>query len=163
MAVYHRKQNSTPEIIMEAHVPPKSKICTQNSLCKSKVECNSNYNLQLIPYVDPNIQHEKIIKHQNVLFRPNFGDCSTPIPVPKKTVEQTKLLGLSEDDWEKFSGFLGNMGVSLIPIKQRTSTKKRGEISSSKKGVKELKNLKCDITYEKGRGVSHNRRGVNRS
>lgn len=50
------------------------------------------------------------------------------------------------------------MGMTLLPIKNKTRTRNVGERGSSRKGVRELKNLKCNINYEKGRGASHKSR-----
>lgn len=65
---------------------------------------------------------------------------------------------MSEENWEKFNDLLGRMGMALIPIKHKSRAWKIGDKSYSKKGVRELKNLKCDINYEKGRGASNKKR-----
>ena len=50
------------------------------------------------------------------------------------------------------------MSMMVVPIKNRRRSKDVGDRSSSRKGVRELKNLKCDINYEKARGASHKSR-----
>ena len=59
------------------------------------------------------------------------------------------------EEWGKIDELLGRMGMALVPIKHKSRTRNLGEKISSRKGARELKNLKCGINYEGERGESH--------
>jgi len=68
-------------------------------------------------------------------------------------------LGLSKEEWDKFSVLLENMGVTMVSNQKRGKGRKTGRKSLGRKGVRELKNLKCDINYEKSKGGNAIERG----
>lgn len=64
------------------------------------------------------------------------------------------LLGLGNEDWEVLKALLNKMGMALVPIQKKDKDRKTKGNGSSRKGMRELKNLRCDINYERERGAS---------
>ena len=139
---------------------PKSNTCIKKSVHEDEKGGLGNHGLQLISYSEPNAPNNLIIEHQNDLQRSSFGDCTNPKSDLKIAFDIGRLVGLSEEECKKFNALLSHMGMSLVPTKKKSKIRKTREKSSSRKGVRELKNLKCEINYEKERGASYKNRVV---
>ena len=96
--------------------------------------------IQLLHYQTYNTNKE--------MQNPEIGGANSPNLASNEGEE----MGVSKEEWDRFSKLLNKMDVSLVPIRRKVKHKKSESKGSSRKGARELKNLKCDINYEREKG-----------
>lgn len=60
--------------------------------------------------------------------------------------------GLNQKDWCVLKELINKMVLSVVPLKECKNKRRGGGKGSQKRGLRELKNLKCSINYERERG-----------
>ena len=91
-------------------------------------------------------------KCRAVLQEHNIGSEGQPI-------QRSNWVGLSSHESEKFEKMLDSMGVKMISTDNKGKGDERRKIMTGKKGIRELRNLSCDVKYDKGGEGSKGRRG----
>ena len=107
-----------------------------------------NQSLAICLYEEPCINNNLIFKHHKEMQNPENGGANTPNSASNEGEE----MGVSKEEWDRFSKLLNKMDVSLVPIQRKVKHKKSESKGSSRKGARELNNLKCGINYEREKG-----------
>ena len=103
---------------------------------------------------------DEILSQEHLKESVEYASGSPEYPLAiRYLIDERSRLGLSKEDWEKFSALLEKMGVTMVSNQRRGTGRKTGRKSSGRKGVRELKNLKCDINYETSKGGNAIERG----
>ena len=76
-----------------------------------------------------------------------------------QSIQRGNWVGLSSHESEKYGKILDSMGIKMISTDNKGKGVHRRRRETCKKGMRELRNLSCNVNYDKGGEGSAGRRG----